>query len=147
MTFFLHHRVEEVLNFLQSNFALSKIAKIMVRVECQYSLTPANVLFNLENPNLCTVNYNLVLIWKSISWYGRVVLCIQFSILYIYIKNMCVCACVCVLTLKGGGGCFRCSQFFDTRKTLKKLLLNSWKHIWKTMVINILYIFKEFQFF
>ena len=49
----------------------------MVRVGVQYPLTPANLLFNLKNPNPCTANYEYVCV--------------------------CVCVCVCVLTLKGGG--------------------------------------------
>ena len=48
MIFFLDRHVEDGLNFRQANFGVNKIAKIIVR--------PANLLFNLKNPNPCTVN-------------------------------------------------------------------------------------------
>ena len=54
--FFFHHHLENGLNFLKGNFDVNKIAKIMVGVGVQHSLTSANLLFNLKNPTPCTVN-------------------------------------------------------------------------------------------
>ena len=38
LIFFLYHRVEDGLNFLQADFGVNKIAKIMVGVWVQFSL-------------------------------------------------------------------------------------------------------------
>ena len=49
--FFVHHDIEDGLNFLQANFGVNKIVKIMMEVGVQYSLPLANLFFNLKNPN------------------------------------------------------------------------------------------------